>query len=187
MSLSTLLESPSCPFQFSPQHITFRSTVIAHVWNDPAETLSAPVPPSEEYAGICRSVVVPSPICPLAFRPQHFTLLSVSTAQVCDSPDETPIADTPEPRSTVIGVVLSMVVPSPSCPNEFEPQQRIDPSSSSVQVWYDPAEISIAFLPIGIEAFCGSRLESLVPSPSCPLSFIPQQLTEPSSSMAHEW
>ena len=78
-----------------------------------------------------------------------------------------------------------MVVPSPSCPNEFEPQQRIDPSSSSVQVWYDPAEISIAFLPIGIEAFCGSRLESLVPSPSCPLSFIPQQLTEPSSGMAH--
>ena len=59
--LSALLESPSCPFQFSPQHITFRSTVITHVWKDPAETLSAPVPPNEEYVGLCLSVFVPSP------------------------------------------------------------------------------------------------------------------------------
>ena len=105
---------------------------------------------------------------------------------MCDSPDEIPRALIPCPRSTSTGEVLSISVPSPSCPNSLEPQHRTEPSSNTVHVWYEPAETPTAFLPSGMDDFSGSRLGVLDPSPSCPLLLSPQQLTEPSSRIAQE-
>ena len=59
-------------------------------------------------------MVVPSPICPLELKPQHFAA-SETTAQVNSWPAL--IAVTPEVRvDTEVGVVELVVVPLPSCP-----------------------------------------------------------------------
>ena len=57
---------------------------------------------------------VPSPSCPLQFAPQHFTVPPVITAQLLPLPTLTCVALlTP---LTVTGVLLLLVVPSPSSP-----------------------------------------------------------------------
>ena len=96
--LSPVLPSPNCPCQLSPQQLTDLVSVMAQVWYEPEDTDTAvsPLPKSTE-TGLSRFVLVPSPICPLLFSPQHFTPESSNKAQVCDSPADTLTAVLPEP------------------------------------------------------------------------------------------
>ena len=85
------------------------------------------------------SVVVPSPNCPLELYPQQATEPSSSIAHVWSSPAAIQTAVRPAPSEAVcVGVSLSVVVPSPSCPYELSPQQATEPSSRITQLWKFP-------------------------------------------------
>ena len=65
------------------------------------------------------------------------------------------------------GVVESVVVPLPSCPALLFPQQTLEPSFFSAQLWYPPALMAVASLsPL---TATGVVLFVLVPSPNWPL------------------
>ena len=72
--------------------------------------------------GVEELVVVPFPNWPQSFAPQHRTVPPPRSAQLwCHHPAVTPTA--PVIPLTRTGVVRFVVVPSPSCPNWFCPQQ----------------------------------------------------------------
>lgn len=76
--------------------------------------------------GVVEAVVVPSPRYPSVLEPQHFTPPDVNNAHVYPQPAAT--SDTPEVRpDTVTGVVRSVYVPSPNCPEELLPQHFTAP------------------------------------------------------------
>ena len=82
------------------------------------------------------------------------------------------------PSSSVIGVntFLSVVVPSPCCPQLLYPVVYTVLSSFNAIVWYAPADISfISFIsfPFASTICCGSMLCVKLFCPSCPLSFLP--------------
>ena len=98
-------------------------------------------------------------------------------------------AEWPEPKDEVVtGAERCVVVPSPSCPSEFFPQQTTDASSRRAQTWNSPAEICVAVRPAGreIAELGGDRisLPDPPPSPRWPKLSWPQHLIEPSSSSA---
>ena len=145
--LPAMVPSPSWPSELVPQHLTVSSNKRAQVWNHPAATERTPDSGVELPAramtvtGVRRSIAVPSPSCPPVpemavgslideFQPQHLTVLSTRTAQLCSSP--TAIAFAPvrglvlpcpamttcvtSGRASPAGVLGSVFVPSPSSP-----------------------------------------------------------------------
>ena len=128
------------------------------------------------------------PSWPYVFLPQQDTEPLSSTAQVKSSPAAISTAVLPAPRLVVcVGVFLCVVVPSPSWPYQFGPQQATEPLSNMEHVWYWPAVISTADRPeLNPEVCVGLALSTFVPSPSDPQKLPPQQTTEPSSRIAHE-
>ena len=93
--------SPSCPEALFPQHFKLASSSTKHVWFAPASTTPAvrPVPRSTaarlspiSAASSPRFATSPRPNCPEALFPQHFKVVSSSTAQMW-----------PPPMSTVCG------------------------------------------------------------------------------------
>src|SRR4051794_367400 len=92
---------PSAPRQPSPQHFTAPAVVSAQTTFDwPAAASVAipvnatPVVESSTAVGMWRAIVVPSPITPSLFVPQHFTVPVVITAQASSFPTAT--FDAPE-------------------------------------------------------------------------------------------
>lgn len=95
----------------------------AHEWYCPEQMLVAvrPVPRSTvagRFPG--GGMYDPVPSCPLEFAPKHFTLPSLSTAQLkalpmLSDPVETLVAVLPEPRSIAFasGIDLAVVSPYP--------------------------------------------------------------------------
>ena len=119
-----VVPSPIWPHPFSPQQATEPSSSIAHVcvWPDVIDTAVLPAPRLAVWVGACRSVVVPSPTRPNTLCPQQATEPSSSIAHVCWKPAEIATAVLPAPRLAVwVGTCRSVVVPSPSLPNEFFP------------------------------------------------------------------
>ena len=98
--------------------------VIVAVTNAPAVAvgtgvaITAPVP---TRTSADRSVVVLSPSCPLRFQPQHYDSPTVVTPQVWANP-AVRNRHMPAPKSCT-GVVLWVVVASPSWPTLLAPQQ----------------------------------------------------------------
>jgi len=85
----------------------------AQVCWPPAEIALTPELKPETSTGKLLHVVVPSPSRPLLFCPQHLTPPVLKSAQVWEPPAA--IALTPELKpETSTGVVLSVIVPSPS-------------------------------------------------------------------------
>jgi hypothetical protein len=68
-------------------------------------------------------VVVPSPSLPKILLPQQYALPLLESAQVCEVLADIDENVTPAGMVTAVGVVLSEVVPLPSCPEELNPQQ----------------------------------------------------------------
>src|SRR4051794_17527405 len=118
-----------------------------------------------------RSSVVPSPSWAGPFAPQQRTPPAVvgaeggsgpaGSAQVCSGPAV--IALTSVRTSAAGGLSRFVVVPSPSWPRPFSPQQRTPPVFMSAQVWYAPA--AIAFTPASTSVSGGDGRSSPVPSP----------------------
>jgi hypothetical protein len=161
---------------------------MAQVWELPEEIATAvlPVPRLDVWVGVFRLVVVPSPSMPPSFHPQQLTDALSRIAQVWYCPEEIATAVLPVPRLEVwVGVLLSLVVPSPSPPTPLYPQQLTDALSRIAQVWYCPEEIATAVLPVPrLEVWVGVLLSLVVPSPNAPLTLYPQQLTDASSRIA---
>jgi hypothetical protein len=115
---------PTCPLLFRPQHFMVPPSNAAHEWLCPEQMLVAvrPVPRSTvagRFPG--GGMYDPVPSCPLEFAPKHFTLPSLSTAQLkalpmLSDPVETLVAVLPEPRSIAFasGIDLAVVSPYPS-------------------------------------------------------------------------
>jgi hypothetical protein len=118
--------SPSWPKVFAPQHRTIPVIISAQEWAPPALTARTSERPATE-TGSFRSVVEPSPSWLSEFSPQHFTVFVDKTAQLYFSPAEI-ATNASEPVTTSTGDSESVVVPSPNCPDEFDPQQRTIPS-----------------------------------------------------------
>ena len=77
-------------------------------------------------------VEFPIPSFPFVFEPQHLTVPSVKTAQVCVVPVVTWTALLT--LRTALGVKRSVVVPSPNLPEVLLPQHRIVRSARTAQV-----------------------------------------------------
>src|SRR5580692_7508454 len=78
------------------------------------------------WTGTELSLVEPLPSSPFPPLPQHHTLPSVSSAQVCLPPASICVAFAGRPV-TATGVCRSVVVPSPSWPLLLDPQQNTSP------------------------------------------------------------
>ena len=85
---------------------------------------------------------------------------------------------------TPTGVVLSVVVPSPSWPLALEPQHFIVPSVSRAHEWRSPRAMLLAV--VMPDTPTGVVLSVVVPSPSWPWLFLPQHFIVPFVSTAHE-
>lgn len=88
----------------------------------------------DRSTGTWLSVLVPSPSCPEAFAPQHWTCRLGTIAQVVGSLPAA-MANVPDDRPvTAVGVSRWVVVPSPTSPALFNPQHFAAPLVSSAQV-----------------------------------------------------
>src|SRR5687767_6450170 len=88
---------------------------------------------------------VPFPSCPRSPFPQHHTLPFEITAPVKSPAD----ADTPTaPRRTSVGSEVRELVPRPTSPDPFLPQQMTAPSACSAHACPPPAlTLTLAFVP----------------------------------------
>src|SRR5437879_1791850 len=182
---------PNCPKSFWPQHCAVPSLKSAQVWcHHPPVTATTPVMPTTR-TGVDEPVLVPSPSCPSAFRPQHRTVPSPRSAQVCSYPPLTATALVVPPARAAVS--RPPLVPSPSCPSAFRPQHRIVWSPRSAQACSYPPLTAMAPV-IPITATGTVEILSKVPSPRCPELPSPQHLavlsprsTHANSSPAATW
>jgi hypothetical protein len=125
-------------------------------------------------------VVVPSPTWPQLLRPQHQACPLPSSAQLCTDPVLTWLKVTPTGCDTATGVKLGLRLPIPSCPLLLAPQQYSCPLPSSPQVWLLPVVSDTKVSPPDCCTATGVlRGVVVVPSPSWPLPFSPQQYACP--------
>src|SRR5262245_8966609 len=78
--------SPSCPQRLSPQHWTIPEAITAQVWRRFVALILAPSETCATSVGKEVEFVVPSPISPSGFAPQHFRLPDCTRAQAWVSP-----------------------------------------------------------------------------------------------------
>src|SRR5262245_12121684 len=97
-----------------------------------------------------------------------------------------PMAVAPDTPRTSTGTLELRVVPSPSRPREFEPQQRTVPCAESAHENCAPEATAVAR---GSSRTGAARIEPRLsyPRPSWPLTFRPQQTTVPSARSAQVW
>ena len=107
-----------------------------------------------------------------------FPIVSVARTQIVWGPGDR----APKPMART-GLSPFVVVPSPSWPEPFAPQQRMALSAKTAQVWSRPA--SRAVTPEAPETVTGLSASAPVPSPSSPPLFRPQQRAVPSLRRAH--
>src|SRR5206468_3018116 len=146
-----------------------------------------------------RAAVEPTPSWPDPLAPQQWIVLSSSSAHAYDCPASMATGVRPAPNGTAGAgsspgwSPRSSTDPTPSAPEALAPQQWTVPLSSAAQVWLPPLAIATAVRPapsgtaaVGSSPGSSPRL-SVVPRPSWPALFRPQQWTVPSSSNAHVW
>src|SRR5207249_119337 len=180
-----LVATPSRPSSFRPQQRTVPSCRRAHVCSAPDDAAMALVIPGTGPDGVVDMEPSgdPLPSWPQVLSPQQRTVPSWRRAQVCQPPAETATAVVMPLTVTGVGLKVDgrlgtgSLVPLPSWPRSFCPQQRTVPSPGSAQVWNPPAVTATAVSPVtrtGVEDRLGTGL------PSWPVSFRPQHCTVPS-------
>lgn len=87
-------------------------------------------------------MVVPSPSRPAPFWPQHLTPPAAVSAHACEKPVAIAVTGPPRPRTST-GVALATVVPSPSTPDGFCPQQTAAPVAVTAHACSPPAAIAV--------------------------------------------
>ncbi len=168
-----VVPSPSWPKPLLPQHSVPPDVITAQVWASPPSSEATPPPTAEATTGTVWLVVEPSPSWPLAFAPQHTTMPLVFSAQVWYAPAA--MADTPLARpETATGVELSVKEAFPSWPPRLLPQHLTAPPDVSAHAW--PWPVAMVATPLARPTtVTGVKRSVVVPSPSCPKSFEPQQ------------
>jgi len=129
-------------------------------------------------------VVVPSPNWPDEFRPQQYTVPLVASPHVYPLRAARLENFSPSVAVTATGVYRSVVVPSPTCPYEFHPQQSAVPSVVTPQVWASPPAVMLVNTLPPLTA-TGIALSAVVPSPRIPEKFFPQQYATFDAVRAH--
>ena len=87
---------------------------------------------------------MPLPSAPRSLFPQHFILVAIVLAQVCQTPaaiSTTPLVNPTTSCGETTGLML--VVPFPSWPKKLPPQHLTPPIEVSAQAWSEPAETAI--------------------------------------------
>eukprot|EP00976_Prorocentrum_cordatum_P075128 1181792-Prorocentrum_minimum.AAC.1 len=210
--ISSRSPTPSCPDPLSPQHFTSPLSSTAQLCFLPEATYVTVRPVPKFTAGKLSPMSPPpsprlllssSPSWPLSFLPQHLSVASSSTAHVWPSPVDTWTTVRPVPKLTTgrlscISLLSSprwVLSPSPSWPSLFSPQHLSEASSKMAHVWVQPVATFATVRPeptrtVGkkspIERGWSPRL-SVSPSPSWPLSFLPQHLSVASVKIAHAY
>src|SRR5882672_4405793 len=97
--------------------------------------------------------VVPSPICPSVFRPQHCAVWSDMRTQLWAWPMATSNPPSNGPKLGPLGLCGLTVEapPNPSWPSLLLPQQNTLPSLSTEQAWLPPTDSATISL-IGLDA-----------------------------------
>src|SRR5882757_1647052 len=114
---------PTWPYSFRPQHFAPALDRMAQVWKPPALIATTPAPRPTGDTGVEELRDRPSPSAPARPWPQHLVAPSSVMAQAWYSPAL--IAATPDCRPvTWTGTAESVVLPSPSCPEELLPQHH---------------------------------------------------------------
>ena len=128
---------PNSPAEFEPQQAVAWVARIAHVADAPGTTLTTSARPPTASGVALRNVAVDEPSWPYRLSPQHLTVVSTRTAQLCDVPAEPAEIDTAETRAlTVTGDrdrVVDVLIPN--CPKSLRPQQRAVPSARIAHEW----------------------------------------------------
>ena len=172
-----VVASPSCPLPFHPQHFTAPAVVVAQVWCRYEASATTPeASPGTETGAPATSPVGPDPNWPWEPPPQHFAAPEVVRTQLCSSPP-TISAAPPSSPITARGT-FALVRGCPIWPKTLFPQQTALVSSRTAQVWLRPAP-SDATPDLRPRASTGARRSMLLPSPSWPSRFCPQQSTAP--------
>src|SRR2546423_3673733 len=172
---------PSWPSLFRPPHQSEPSFLSAQVTLSLPEL--APPPPHQASAtsppNISRRLGTRASLPEMipSWSPQHQSVSSSRTAH--DSFAFAASLRTPESIVTAVGLKRPIVVPSPSCPLQFTPQQDAVPSGARAHVWFQPATICVVPLP-SETTWIGPARMRVVLSPSCPKKLSPQHHTVPS-------
>src|SRR5690606_14791293 len=127
---------PAWPWSFSPQQWTVPGETTAQVDAKPAARSVTFCRPTVNGEVNCDEPVVPSPICPSPFQPQHVTFPDCSSAQVWPRPART--FATPVIPGTGEGVGVKGTGPDigkPSCPYGLNPQHHRLVSAKMAQAW----------------------------------------------------
>jgi hypothetical protein len=119
----------------------------------------------EGDTGVCWSAGAAIPTWPSPLAPQHQSVLSFFSPQVCAPPAETSVQVVNAPLTSV-GEVRCVTVPSPSRPPSFRPQQYRRDAVDTAQVCASPA---LTRLQIAAPICTGVVRLSRLASPSCPL------------------
>ena len=132
-------------------------------------------------AGEPKRSMVPFPFCPWVPCPQHpMAPVALITQAVCQR-----ILTCTDPVVFVIGDGASLFdvsVPPPTVPASFVPQHDTVFAANSAHETPAPASTESTPLSAGTTA---GPCEEVVPSPSCPVEFSPQQLSVASLKRAH--
>ena len=137
-------------------------------------------------------VVVPSPICPSSFAPQHDTCPPVVSAHTCCQEAEIALMSVTPATGVGKSGAPAAAPASPSWPTLSSPQQSTPPLTSTAHEKFFPAARilrgSSSAAATLTPATCWGRPRSVSPrSPSWPVSSAPQQNTAPTAVAAQVW
>src|SRR5450759_2240087 len=137
--------------------------------------------------GVLLLVVVPLPSSPSKLRPQASTWPVEVSARLWSKPPAMAVTVVPEGRLTATGVLLPVVVPSPSWPFLLSPQARTWPVELSARPKLPPPAMAVTVVPEGRLTWTGMLLSVVVPLPSWPYRLKPQASTWPLEVSARLW
>jgi len=146
--------------------------------------------PPDTAVGAKRVEVVPSPSWPDPLLPQQYADVSCATAQAWAPPFVAVTDHHVRPPANTTGALRFDVVPSPSCPNELTPEHKtnapvvIEPVARPQVNWLPSVSDCHVSPPL---TATGEARFTLVPSPSCPLVFRPQQYATPPDVSPQLW
>src|SRR5207247_8038792 len=181
---------PSWPAPFWPHDNTPPLDVTAKAWLLPAARRVPPASPVTNNGVAEQHAFAASlPSCPLELLPHESAVPSDFRAMLAPP---AVIAMTPLPApspETGTGVNLTGVnVPSPSWPNELDPQDNTEPSDLSAKLYPPPVAKAVTPLPAPRPLTAtGEACCVVVPSPSWPAALLPHATTAPLDFSASTW
>mmetsp|Transcript_88412 Transcript_88412/g.274855 ORF Transcript_88412/g.274855 Transcript_88412/m.274855 type:complete len:249 (+) Transcript_88412:292-1038(+) len=184
--LSSWVPSPSWPAVFWPMARTVPSPRRMYVCQAPMATWMAFAMPGILAGTVCLSVD-PIPSSPFVFAPSPITVPSAMRKTVEALPTAACFTRAPAKPWICQGLVGSTLLTSPSCPCALLPVPQTVPSAFTKTVCLAEGPTATSTTESRSTTFTGTVRTSVVPSPSCQLSFLPAAMTVPSCSRKTVW